>query len=243
MKKYYFSLAFLVGLLIICMTAKIKLFHVSNVPERILSNVPKRILYMDSPEGRLGNKMFQLAASISMAKEFDFDLFIDKRLAHMLHGFKPVESMLYGVGFPRIDTKHWITLDETKSPYKFNPYILNSVEKQLDVKLQGYFQSWKYFENITSTIRDLFTLSDEFKAAAYTIMENITTNYTKSVTFVGIHVRRGDTVSRYQYRAGARTPNVSYLLKSMDYYKSKYSHVHFIMCSDDPNWCHTKLTI
>ena len=40
---------------------------------------------------------------------------------------------------------------------------------------------------------------------------------------------------------GAKLPPLSYYQQAMDYFRKKYTSVHFIVCSDTPAWCHQNL--
>ena len=43
-------------------------------------------------------------------------------------------------------------------------------------------------------------------------------------------------------REGYRVPGRIYLRKAMNFYRMKYQAVHFVVASDDVNWCQRKLS-
>ena len=62
---------------------------------------------------------------------------------------------------------------------------------------------------------------------------------TFNCTFVGIHVRRarGDRGSERLAHKGQLIPRPLYLKNAMTYFLAKYTNVHFIVCSDETDWC------
>ncbi|KAK2182390.1 hypothetical protein NP493_355g02010 [Ridgeia piscesae] len=59
----------------------------------------------------------------------------------------------------------------------------------------------------------------------------------KNITFVGVHVRRGDRVRLQHYRVASK----SYIVRAMNDFRHNFTRVHFIVCSDDLPWCKENL--
>ena len=59
----------------------------------------------------------------------------------------------------------------------------------------------------------------------------------KNFTLVGIHVRRGDTVQRGAYQLGYIFPSISFFKHAIQYFVQNETNVHFVVCSDDIQWC------
>ena len=97
---------------------------------------------------------------------------------------------------------------------KYKPAVLEARTKPHNVTLIGYYQSWKYFRNITDRIRRLFTFRSEIRQPAQDIVHSFRTLHQptnrddlhKSVVLVGVHVRRGGH-RHLQTVAGTRLHN------------------------------------
>lgn len=152
--------------------------------------------------GRLGNQMFQIASTIGVATKcgqaFSFPVW---------EYSKHFENQLpqNGSGF-----KNTKTLEEVNSYY----YDYN-LPSNHNYDLNGYFQSWKYFDHCQDLIRHYFTPNFRIKSL---------------IADVAIHVRRGDYLSMEH-----RHP-----VLGMDYYEKAmkmFPRSKFIVFSDDINWC------
>ena len=108
------------------------------------------------------------------------------------------------------------------------------------VVLSGYLQTWKYFQNIPdSTMKKIFTIRPEIKNSVSKYLNGLQAkSTTNKTTFVGLHVRRGDMLTKHRL---PRLPKMSYIQKAMVYFQRRYSNVHFVVCSDDPKWCRQHL--
>lgn len=198
--------------------------------------------------GRLANQMFQYSLLYSVAKQkgYDFALPLENLQNTVDSGFNPVinkrESMyLYlpecfnitGNFLPQsqITTKH--LYDHGRDYAKYSPNIFD-IADNTDIK--GYFQSYKYFDNIKEDIIKEFT----FKP----LIEELTTEYFNNLknqfnvdTITGIHVRHGDVKNE----KGARLVllNKDYYKKAIDKFRSPNNL--FLIFSDDIEWCKENL--
>jgi galactoside 2-L-fucosyltransferase 1/2 len=106
-----------------------------------------------------------------------------------------------------------------------NDFVFNS---NTDIELDGYLQSYKYFDpKIRDTLR--------FDAQTTTF----TTNYLqpfKHTILVGIHVRRGDLVLLGPSYF-IRSPPQSYFYNAMGHFRNTYDNVQFVITSDSIEWC------
>lgn len=62
-------------------------------------------------------------------------------------------------------------------------------------------------------------------------------------TFVGVHVRRKDMKVPDAYRHGFLTGESEFVGRAMLHYIKRYSHVTFIICSDDLEWCRQHIVL
>lgn len=123
--------------------------------------------------GRLGNQMFQIAATIGIATKNEHHWAFPKwsygnAFATPLNTpTQPFKRLI----LPRIFTEPHFHYSEIELP------------KDKDYDLVGYFQSPKYFEHCERLIKKYFTFSIQYQPNNYT----------------SIHVRRGDYVNKVNY--------------------------------------------
>lgn len=166
-------------------------------------------------KGRLGNKLFQLATGISLAKENNTKISIsDSSLLNFLNINALVQP-----------TPKDFTLF-TEPGFEFNkiPYKPNII-------LNGYFQSEKYFDNNREDVLAQISLKDKYYKALINKYEELLKNYTT----ISIHIRRTDYLALSDH----------YINLNIDYYKAaigkfKLKNTKFLIFSDDINWCKTR---
>ena len=173
--------------------------------------------YLDS---RLANMMFEIAAGITSAHEYN------KRYIAYISPSGEYEYTKYFSKniFKGIDIITHLppnytlgTIHPEFNVYKKLPYIKNVLYK-------GYFQSEKYFIDNRSYILKLFCMSDYIK----NIIDNL---YGDLSNTISIHVRRGDYVNDLP-RFDCLTSE--FYKKGIQYFGSKKN---FIVVSDDIEWC------
>ena len=105
--------------------------------------------------------------------------------------------------------------------------------------LKGPFQSWKYAAPIADQLRQQLKFHHD-------LVEFVTEFFTNSVppgwhrlafVRVGIHVRRGDFVSKWARSQGFTVADERYLQRAMSYFVRRFLRVQFIVASDDIRWC------
>lgn len=168
--------------------------------------------------GGLGNQLFQVAATYSLALSNNDDA---------VFNFNNCYTPLQGNRISKYkDTifKKFIHIDQfiPQNYYQETSYYYNPIEYKSNLLLNGYFQSEKYFKTHKDILLDMFCF-DDYKKIATDFLNKIGGKKTS------LHIRRGDYVS-YQ--------NVMYLL-DMDYYNSAMSFFNdttFVIFSDDLEW-------
>lgn len=168
--------------------------------------------------GRLGNMMFQMAATIGYA------------CGHgKMWSFPNVEEAKYFKDFPvgACGSNHEIIKEEGFC-YKELPSF-----PRRDVSLSGFFQSEKYFERFKDVVRSAFTFSDFIRNGAEEFMElEKEAGYTRTVS---IHMRFGDYVGNKFY---ANLLDTSYYEDAIFYVLSHSSlkeSIKFLIFSDEPD--------
>ncbi|XP_063444865.1 galactoside alpha-(1,2)-fucosyltransferase 1-like isoform X2 [Mytilus trossulus] len=106
-----------------------------------------------------------------------------------------------------------------------------------NIRLGQYLQSWKYFYDFRSQLKKQFTFRDQLLQEArikiVQIVKRFNIGSRRDVTLIGVHVRRGDMVNN-SFGYDVATPE--YLTKAVQYYKSKYKNIIFIISSQDIPW-------
>lgn len=118
------------------------------------------------------------------------------------------------------------------------------LDKGQDIRLHGYFQSWKYWKDYEYQIRNSFRFQSHIRKTAEAILHSIIkqsgSNIAAGNILVGIHVRRGDYLrSKTFIDFGYTTATEEYLHKATSYFRAKHKNPVFIVCSNDIPWART----
>lgn len=172
--------------------------------------------------GRLGNSMFQIAASIGYARKYGYQWAVqsqphnDESAIHRVFPNLPKTNergVMLQEHPSKICLQHGTHYDECHFNYHDLP------NKGDSVFLSGFWQSWKYFEHCQDEVKKVFALPH---VSGYE-------------DYVSIHVRRGD----YVQHTGSFPPI------TRDYIEMAFKHVppisKMIVFSDDINWCKENL--
>lgn len=153
--------------------------------------------------GRLGNQLFQIASTIGIARA--------NGQPYMFPTWQYNEYLLSGL--PTNDNRMLQYLIHNESwPFLGIPDLRGN-----NWDLQGYYQTWKYFDHCKNDILNQFRFRDE----------NVST---EGIDRVAIHVRRGDFLGLNNIH-----PNLP-----MDYYEramNLFPDKEFSIFSDDIDWC------
>jgi galactoside 2-L-fucosyltransferase 1/2 len=174
--------------------------------------------------GGVGNHMFQYASMYGVARA---------------NGLKPItttDNRLVDI-FPLLKAK--IVISEKQfvgySTFnEFNPSAFDgrafSLNFMKNMKLEGFFQSWRYFDHIRADIRKQYTFPSEIRQKVHGTMLDIYKLYREHVDaavledtkhpvqFVGVHIRRGDTLDPYNVDKGYTVADGAYLHRAVDFY-------------------------
>lgn len=175
--------------------------------------------------GRLGNILFQISTVFAIAKQTNRVPCFS--ILHKNENKNNVEisyrnNLLKNIR--RIDTDNieWQNIHETH----FNYQEICIQDDENNIKLNGFFQSYKYFDSIKEDIRNLLYLKSK---KADLVLKNIHSLFNDNT--VSIHVRRGDYL---------KYPDVHHNL-TMNYYEKSIQRLDFnstfVIFSDDIKWC------
>jgi hypothetical protein len=164
------------------------------------------VTYKDlGKNGRLGNAIFEMCAAIGLAvKHSDSYIF-------------PYWQYSESFNFPSgsFIAENNIKYDNT---YVEKSFTYNEIPYSQNLNLEGYYQSYKYFEHCKHYILDVFT------------MKNMS-----PINNTAIHVRRGDYIN---------LGNSYYIdLAATNYYEQAMEIIgpgNYLIFSDDPAWCRNR---
>ncbi len=165
--------------------------------------------------GRLGNQLFQIAATIGIAEqnnmefifpEWNYSGYFKYSLpAGQLKNAKPYKQV--GTGFYKI------------------------ILEKGDWDLEGFFQSELFFKNAEKTVRHFLELSDEIN-----LYINEKYQFLLQKKTCSIHIRRGDYVKqKYHFP----TQSVEYYKEAIKQFDKDTT---FLFFSDDVEWCKKHFT-
>lgn len=193
--------------------------------QRIRVRVPYENISFVTPtlSGGLGNQMFEIATAASLAKDNNATIIINPDEHILPNQGNNVNSYVENI-FSRI------MMDSSIIPNYIYSQPISSYEKikyAPNLKLNGHFQSWKYFDHNKIYIRKLFSpttsiqkkLNDEFKW-----LEDYT----------AIQVRRGDYIKFPDHHP---LLPVEYFINAVE----SANPERLIIFSDDYTWCHKNL--
>lgn len=173
-------------------------------------------------QGRLGNQLFQIAATVSSA--------LDNNLNYFFYNFYANDYLLNPLKIGGLESTHYFNEDAftyTKIDLSKSLIKQESLTKVYD--LSGYFQSEKYFKHNSDYIKQLFLPSNKVRSYLSNKYDFTLNNF----NHCSIHVRRGD----YVY-------NNFYHELTLDYYKNAINEMkrdkdvnYFLIFSDDIEWC------
>jgi galactoside 2-L-fucosyltransferase 1/2 len=116
--------------------------------------------------------------------------------------------------------------------------ILRSLPPR-NVSLLGYYQSYKYFEDVKFELRREFIFKERLTNAVDLFLDKFAP---KEICIrVGVHVRRTDITNPENTDRGYLQPPLSYYQHAMDFFRIKYARVRFFVASDDMTWCRARL--
>jgi Glycosyl transferase family 11 len=196
--------------------------------------------------GGLGNQMFQYAAGLAVARRLDATLFVDttwfepRRHPPESPPLRGYELASFGIraAIP-LRTRLSLRLRKpqifSESGFRYDPEI---ERLSGDVFLDGYWQSYRYFDSIADDVRDAFHATNPRSGAAKELLARIADE-----NAIAVHVRRGD------YAANPKLTRKFGLL-SREYYHQATALIgrntgefDAYVFSDDIDWCRGNLAL
>ncbi len=187
--------------------------------------------------------MFELASALGIANSTNRTLILQENFLELADIFPRVKLLhfLSRRGIERlIEGKKTLRLVENGAGI-YSESMLRNYSNQV-VLLHAYLQSYKYFQAINISVKQLFTIREDLIRDAQNVLHDAVKDPTNTrdmgdVTFVGVHIRRDDYANKNSQKFGRIVATKLYILRAMEYFSKRYAKVVFIVASDDLNWC------
>ena len=182
--------------------------------------------------GRLGNQMFQYATmyAVSIKQNLRIKLPLIKNSTHDKCETKIIKYFKNLRYEPMQQTDVCdVTFNESNFSYNDKIFNLTCIK---GINITGYFQSYKYFDNIKPYIINLFDFNNDIKAKCTSQIAELRKH---NLPIVGCHVRRGDLVN---YDAYGPPVDVTYVVNSINTIKRMIGDKFLLLIfSDNINYC------
>lgn len=203
-------------------------------PTRYLTIYP-----LDSTAGRLGNLCFRYAAAMGIAKANNMTLVLPNtpfvlETRKVFQISAPLITELSNVlpNFKNLSEKHWGIFDEN----------LYNLPPDMNIQLHwSYTQSHKYFNLVNQEVHRELSFTDAAQKTVSSFMRETRERY-KPDHIVGVHIRRGDFLSKSFQDWGYSVAPREFFTNATQYYIDKYGrNIVFVVASDDRYWCQHEL--
>ena len=200
--------------------------------------------------GGLGNQMFTYALYKSFCEKNIPVCIEDWTHYNSDNGMKVEIANVFGVEYRKADLDEYVRLTDSsmridhrmhrklfgrkeilyqeKDAIVFDPSIFDLQ----DAYVIGYFQSQRYFDNISDVIKREYVF--DFEKYGDNILE-----YQKKMQeseSVSIHVRRGDYLNKKFLKIYGDICTEAYYMSAKEYLKGKYKNCTFFLFTNDPEW-------
>ena len=187
--------------------------------------------------GRLGNQLFELAALQGIASVNRLQIVFPTELLYLFSIFNLQESLRTFV--EGNNNEYIIFKSRNIALYDIRTEsIVKHVNSRTNIKLVGYYQSFKYFKNIENEIRHQLTFKENIKRQInqYLISRSPALLINSYITYIGIHIRKGDFLTARKKSKGMITANERYIVKAKDHMREHFDNILFVATSDDKQW-------
>jgi hypothetical protein len=195
--------------------------------------------------GGLGNQMYQYAAGKALALKIKTNLYLDDSWFVEIKGNKDVTQRVFELqpfGIEKNPLSLWDRISLKASPlveFKESKFGYNKDFRTLkgNVVLDGYWQSYKYFDDYAAEIRTTFKFP-KLSGDTRKLLERI-----NSVNSISLHVRRGDYVTRKSTNDFHGVLGNKYYLSALKKIVTDVKDPYVFIFSDDPQWCRQNLKV
>lgn len=210
-------------------------------------------------KGGLGNQLFQYAAGFRLASirntelkldlsEFDNPNYRTPR-SYELDVFEITAESAVAEDMASISTsagpsiRRWLpgrfrshsSTAALERHFQFDPEVLSLPD---DVTMDGYWQSERYFADVTDLVRREFSFKQSAAGRNAEVAAEIA-----ECNAVSLHVRRGDYAADSVVMATHGVCPLAYYHRAVDYVVERVSAPVFFLFSDDPDWVREHLEL
>ncbi|KAK7106143.1 hypothetical protein V1264_017434 [Littorina saxatilis] len=190
--------------------------------------------------GRLGNVMFEFASAVCIAWQNNLTLILNN--ASELKDFKYKELVLTKEAFEELRLRLPRKNHYERACCSFDKTLMKLANSGIcSHSLQGYTQSWKYFEPCKQRVKQAMTFTDDIVTRAVTIVDSLRKRFPDR-TLVGVHIRMEDYLSERAVSNGKRTAPPDYYIKAMTYFRKRFDDVTFVIITKDPDYIRANVT-
>nr|XP_042703297.1 galactoside alpha-(1,2)-fucosyltransferase 2-like isoform X2 [Chrysemys picta bellii] len=179
--------------------------------------------------GRLGNQMGEYATLYALAK-------MNGRQAYILPEMHRQLAPLFRITLPVVSSD--VVRSVRWRNYGLHDWMSEEYRhiKGKYVRLTGYPCSWTFYHHLRQEILQEFSFHDHVKEEANQYLAGLR-GQRRNVTYVGVHVRRGDYVRVMPQIWKGVVADKAYLEKAMGYFRDKYKEPVFVVTSNGMEWC------
>ena len=133
-----------------------------------------------------------------------------------------IEKKLYRLGLFTVNNILY-----EKNEFTLDTAVLNKKSLYLD----GYWQTYKYFENIREILLEEFSLKEELNLENRNILNKI-----KSRNSISLHIRRGDYITNSHTSNVHGACSIHYYMEAIEYINRRIDSPVYFIFSDDIQW-------
>ncbi len=199
----------------------------------------------------LWNQMFQYAIAYGLSQKYKEEIlfdwtFLENKFFLADWTFRSYELDVFGIQkkyllFPNFVNRlfHPILFELIRKIQFWKKYLKEKngwfIESfSENCYLDGWFQSYRYFEKYTTEMREIFTIQTPLNLQNEEMIERIISAWNNSVS---LHVRRGDYISLSSASNWHGICSIGYYEEAIKQMQEKLVHPIFFIFSDDITWC------
>ena len=199
--------------------------------------------------GGLGNQMFQYAAGLSLSLKLkgtlllDTSLILDDKLREFCLDDFNINAEI--ISKEEFKSEFFLPIKVIRKLSYLNNLIFNKKfyrEKSFNydknflnlkgnICIDGFWQSEKYFKNISDILKRQFSLNKKISKNSENILKKI-----KACNSISCHIRRADYVTNPETNSYHGTCSIEWYMKSIKYIHKKVKDPKFFIFSDDIKW-------
>ncbi|XP_040134742.1 galactoside 2-alpha-L-fucosyltransferase SEC1 [Ictidomys tridecemlineatus] len=191
---------------------------------------PQEGMFTINSKGRLGNQMGQYATLYALAKLNGRPAYIPAQMHSTLAPiFRITLPVLHSATARSVPWRNYHLNDWMEAQYRHIPGRY--------VRLTGYPCSWTFYHHLRQEILQEFSLHEHVRVEAQKFLQALQATQAWRMTFVGVHVRRGDYIRVMPQVWKGVLADRGYLQQALDWFRARYRSPVFVVTSDDMAWC------